>query len=240
MGLSEITILRQPRRPALPTEPTLPVVGAEDDEDGRPGEEMMESSLGQRRMEPLANAADEAALQEIGRPEEQLKREGTEGAEWRSREEVAGARAAIKEIAGEAVAKRPPSPVSLLMKVWRVEATPPSPRKVRRVSFNLGPAVEEPPHSPAPVAQPAVLPRVSEPPSREGRRQPAELTRNGPEVGTRIPGCWNCGQGGHSWNQCVEQLMRFCRGCGQGGYTEATCPTCGEGWRRKRGYAKRE
>lgn len=116
--------------------------------------------------------------------------------------------------------KKPHSPI-------RAPSPPPKPASATAEATR--PAI------PALMSLQVRLPKSTELPSKGGKRQPAELKPPAREVGERTPGCWNCGQGGHSWNKCREPLMKFCRGCGKGGYTEATCSKCRDGWRKARG-----
>ena len=53
-------------------------------------------------------------------------------------------------------------------------------------------------------------------------------------AGSSRPGCWNCGGFGHSWFDCHQPRMRFCRMCGHPDCTIATYPSCCADWGRRR------
>ena len=91
------------------------------------------------------------------------------------------------------------------------------------------------------------LPRLSEPESAEDvgpdplqewlveeERPPRISTRPTREAGYARPGCWNCGEFGHSRIDCTLPRQRICYMCGRPGPTIATCPTCCQQWGQRR------
>ena len=57
-------------------------------------------------------------------------------------------------------------------------------------------------------------------------QQPRIRVRPTREAGAECPGCWNCGQFGHSRIDCTRPRQSMCDMCGRPGLTIATCPTC--------------
>ena len=53
-------------------------------------------------------------------------------------------------------------------------------------------------------------------------------------AGSSRLGCWNCGCFGHSWVDCHQPRMRFCRMYGRHGCTIATCASCCDECGRRR------
>ena len=70
---------------------------------------------------------------------------------------------------------------------------------------------------------------------QQGRARPTR------EAGAARPGCWNCGEFGHSRINCPLPQQRTCYMCGRPGLTIATCPTCCQEWgQRRRAELQRE
>ena len=109
---------------------------------------------------------------------------------------------------GPAPSTPSPSPSSEAEKIWFVDS----------------PAEWVPSDSPRPAA----------------RLQEAEATRSrasvrpAPEAGRTRPGCWNCGEFGHSRTACPQPRHRLCFMCSRQGITIATCPTCHRTWGERR------
>ena len=104
------------------------------------------------------------------------------------------------------------------------------------------PCVREPSPPPAPkpprheLLHPSYLQIacVTAPPPLLTARVQQMATLPSYRAGSSRPGCWNCGCFGHSWVDCHQPRMRFCRMCGHHGCTIATCPSCCDEWGRRR------
>ena len=74
------------------------------------------------------------------------------------------------------------------------------------------------------IDQPTEWVADPEPPSDEMR------CRSSRESGFAKPGCWSCGEFGHSRIHCNWPPQRLCYMCGRQGITIVTCPTCCRQW----------
>ena len=75
---------------------------------------------------------------------------------------------------------------------------------------------------------------VTAPPPLPPARMQQMATLPSHRAGSSRPGCWNCGCFGHSWVDCHQPRMRFCRMCDRHGCTIATCPSYCDEWGRRR------
>ena len=108
---------------------------------------------------------------------------------------------------------------------------PPSSPRVREPSPLPAPT---PPRCESPPPGLIQIACVTAPPMLPPARMQQIATLPSHRAGSSRPGCWNCGCFGHSWVDCHQPRMHFCRMCGRHGCTIATCPSCCDDWGSRR------